>query len=240
MNAAAQSALVVENLTVLYGAVTAVDDLSLTVRVGEAVAVIGSNGAGKTSLLKAIMGLAPSSSKSILFFGESVAGRPTHALATRGIGYVPEGRELFGGMSVQDELLIGARLLSAADRARKLDQMFALFPRLGERRTQITRTLSGGEQQMLAIARIVVMDPKLLLLDEPSLGLAPVIQDSVYATLDVLKRNGLPILLVEQNAFRALRICERAYVVELGRVTRQGASADLLSDPSIQSAYLGS
>ncbi|MFZ2157092.1 MAG: ABC transporter ATP-binding protein [Bradyrhizobium sp.] len=211
----------------------------MTLRSTEAVAVIGSNGAGKTSMLKGIMGIISSSADAIHFFGHSIASLPAHKIANCGMGYVPEGRELFLGMSVEEELLIGGRKLSRMERPRKLTQMYELFPRLRERRQQITRTMSGGEQQMVAIARTLMAEPKLLLLDEPSLGLAPVIQDVVYETFEVLRQRGLPILLVEQNAFRALKLCDRAYVLELGKITREGPSDELLNDPSIRASYLG-
>ena len=235
----AGDALCVEGLSVSYGSIAAVHRVSLTVAPGEAVAVIGSNGAGKTSMLSGIMGVVPASSARLSFFGRAIAGMPAHEIARAGIGYVPEGRQLFLGMSVEEELLIGGRRLGTSAREDKLARVFDLFPRLRERRGQITRTMSGGEQQMLAIARILMGNPRLLLLDEPSLGLAPVIQDVVYDTLAALRREGLSILLVEQNAYRALKLCDRAYVIELGRVTHEGTSAFMLDNPAIQSAYLG-
>ena len=234
------AALAVEGLNVAYGTVQAVKSVGLHIGLGEAVAVIGSNGAGKTSMLKAIMGLIPSSARTRSFFGKPLGALPAHRVARLGIGYVPEGRELFPGLSVEEELLIGGRHLSRAECAAKMDQMFDLFPRLKERRKQITRTMSGGEQQMVAIARVLMTSPKLLLLDEPSLGLAPVIQDVVYDTLAALNASGMTILLVEQNAYRALKLCARAYVLELGAIVRAAPSADLLNDPAIKAAYLGS
>ena len=238
-DAAPPPALNVDRLKVAYAGTPAVRGVSLTVAKGEAVAVIGSNGAGKTSLLKGIMGLAPATASGIEFDGVAITGKPTHLLSRQGIGYVPEGRELFRGLAVEEELQIGGRFLAAVDYARRLEEVFGLFPRLAERRQQITRTLSGGEQQMLAIGRILMAGPRLLLLDEPSLGLAPVIQDAVYGTLETLRERGLSMLLVEQNAYRALRLCRRAYVLELGSVTREAASEDLMNDPAIQAAYLG-
>jgi branched-chain amino acid transport system ATP-binding protein len=211
----------------------------VVVQTGEAVAVIGSNGAGKTSMLRGIMRLVTAPVQRLELFGQSVRTLRTHVINHAGIGYVPEGRELFPGLTVQEELLIGGRRLSRSERGVQLEAMFAMFPRLGERHRQITRTLSGGEQQMLAIARTLMAKPKLLLLDEPSLGLAPVIQDLVYGTLETLRRQGLSMLLVEQNAFRALKLCNRAYVLELGRITREGSSDELLGDATIQAAYLG-
>lgn len=232
-------ALSINDLRVRYGAITAVDGISLTVKQGEAVAVIGSNGAGKTSMLKGIMGLAGSTSSGIQFNGRSVEGTPTHKRARQGIGYVPEGRELFPGLTVREELLIGGRYLTSSARRQRIEDIHGLFPRLQERDSQITSTLSGGEQQMVAIARTLMMSPKLLLLDEPSLGLAPVIQDVVYAALAELKQRGLSILLVEQNVHRAFQICDRAYVLELGKFTADGPSETLKNDAAVQKAYLG-
>lgn len=231
--------LKVEHLEVAYGGTPAVRGISLTVAKGEVVTVIGSNGAGKTSMLQGITGLVASRAATIEFEGHPIAGMPTHALARLGIGYVPEGRELFRGLSVEEELKIGGRFLGGDTYATRLDEVFALFPRLKERRKQITRTMSGGEQQMLAIGRILMAEPKLLLLDEPSLGLAPVIQDAVYGALKMLRDKGLSMLLVEQNAYRALRLASRAYVLELGQITREASSDELIHDPAIQAAYLG-
>jgi branched-chain amino acid transport system ATP-binding protein len=232
--------LSVRNLRVNHGAVLAVRGIDLTVGHNEAVAVIGGNGAGKTSMLRGIMGLASAAADAIDFNGSPIAGLRTHVIARSGIGYVPEGRELFPGLTVQEELLIGGRRIARAERDVGLEEMFALFPRLKERRTQITRTLSGGEQQMVAIARCLLTRPRLLLLDEPSLGLAPVIQDVVYQALASLRQTrALPILLVEQNAHRALVLCSRAYVLDLGRITMTADSTTLRNDPAIQAAYLG-
>jgi branched-chain amino acid transport system ATP-binding protein len=229
----------VEQLSVAYGAIRAVREVSLCVGAGEAVAVIGSNGAGKSSMLRGIMQLVKSRSTLIELFGEAVNNTATHAFVRHGVGYVPEGRELFMVLTVEEEMLIGGRRLARTDRAPQLERMFALFPRLKERRRQVTRTLSGGEQQMVAIARTLMGQPRLLLLDEPSLGLAPIIQDTVFDALGRLRADGLPILIVEQNAFRALKLCDRAYVIELGRITREGSSEAFRSDESIRSAYLG-
>jgi branched-chain amino acid transport system ATP-binding protein len=233
-------ALEVRDLRVRYGAVEAVHGVDLIVGKDEAVAVIGGNGAGKTSVLRGIMALAATRAEAIRFRGASIARMRTHDIARAGIGYVPEGRELFPGLTVQEELLLGGRFLARAERQAKLEEIFALFPRLRERRGQITRSLSGGEQQMVAIARALLTKPRLLLLDEPSLGLAPVIQDLVYEALATLRRTeSLPMLLVEQNAHRALELCSRAYVLKLGCVTHVADSATLRGDPAIQAAYLG-
>ena len=232
--------LSVRSLSVEYGAVAAVRGIDLTVGENEAVAVIGANGAGKTSMLRGIMGLAGVTAQEIRFNGISITALRTHAIARAGIGYVPEGRELFPGLTVNEELLLGGRFLPREERAAKLEEIHALFPRLRERRNQITRTLSGGEQQMVAIARTLMTKPRLLLLDEPSLGLAPVIQDVVYGALTKLRlAERMPMLLVEQNAHRALDLCSRAYVLELGRIIRSDDSATLRDDPMIQAAYLG-
>lgn len=234
-----QHALVVEGLEVRYDTVPVVHGIHVVVQTGEAVAVIGSNGAGKTSMLRGIMRLVTAPVQRLELFGQSVRALRTHMINHAGIGYVPEGRELFPGLTVQEELLIGGRRLPRSERGVQLEAMFTMFPRLRERHRQVTRTLSGGEQQMLAIARTLMARPRLLLLDEPSLGLAPVIQDLVYGTLETLRRQGLSMLLVEQNAFRALKLCSRAYVLELGRITREGGSDELLGDAAIQAAYLG-
>jgi branched-chain amino acid transport system ATP-binding protein len=234
------AALLVKNLRVAYGTVEAVRGIDLVVGEDEAVAVIGSNGAGKTSMLRGIMGLATAHVDEIRVGNGSIASLRTYAIARAGIGYVPEGRELFPGLTVLEELLLGGQFLTRGEREVKLAQSFQLFPRLQERRQQITRTLSGGEQQMVAIARTLMTKPRLLLLDEPSLGLAPVIQDAVYAALADLRRTGpMPMLLVEQNAHRALDLCSRAYVLELGRITLSANSVTLRNDPAIQAAYLG-
>lgn len=226
------------DLHVRFGAVAAVQGVSLEVAAAEAVAIIGSNGAGKSSLLRGIMGLVPAHGL-VTVGGRTMSGRSTNHIAREGVGYVPEGRELFSGMTVTEELLIGGRRLAVAERRQRLDRVLALFPRLAERRTQLTRTMSGGEQQMVAIGRTLMMGPRLLLLDEPSLGLAPVIQDVVYAALTVLRDEGLTILLVEQNANRALDLCRRAYVLALGQFIRTGSSETLRHDPDVRAAYLG-
>jgi branched-chain amino acid transport system ATP-binding protein len=239
MSQSTAPALRVEELTVRYGGITAVKGISLDVGVAEAVAVIGSNGAGKTSMLQGIMRLAPATSREVSFEGRSLKACEAHELAHLGIGYVPEGRELFPGLTVREELLLGGRKHSKPENDRRLDEIYTLFPRLKERHAQITSTLSGGEQQMVAIARTLMMGPRLLLLDEPSLGLAPVIQDVVYAALDKLKAAGLSMLLVEQNAHRAFQLCRRAYVLELGAIRREGLSDVLKSDADVRHAYLG-
>jgi branched-chain amino acid transport system ATP-binding protein len=235
----AQDMLVVRGLRVFYRSAEAVHGIDLRVQAGEAVAVVGSNGAGKTSTLRGIMGLAQISADEITFQGEDVKRRPTFRISRAGMGFVPEGRELFPGLNVSEELLLGARLLPRAQRQQRLELVFTLFPRLAERRQQVCRTLSGGEQQMLALGRVLMTGPRLLLLDEPSLGLAPLLQDAVFDALRQLRDEGMPLLLVEQNVHRALNLCTRAYVLELGHITREGPAAELRQDPEIQRAYLG-
>jgi branched-chain amino acid transport system ATP-binding protein len=190
-------------------------------------------------MLKGIMGLANATCTAIRLHADPIQGVATHKLTRLGIGYVPEGRELFPGLTVREELLIGGRYLASNELRQRISEIHTLFPRLQERDSQITSTLSGGEQQMVAIARTLMMSPRLLLLDEPSLGLAPVIQDVVYSALAELKKRGLSILLVEQNAHRAFQLCDRAYVLELGAFTSEGPSEILKNDAAVQKAYLG-
>ena len=223
-----------------YGDLTAVRDVSLEVRTGEIVALIGSNGAGKTTTLRAICGLLPLRGGRVELDGASIAGRPPSAIVAGGIAHVPEGRQLFPTMTVLENLELGARTPeSRRRRAESLDRVIALFPRLGERRGQIAGTLSGGEQQMTAIGRALMARPRLLMLDEPSLGLAPVMVTSIFENLRTINRDGVTILLVEQNVLRALRLSHRAYVLENGTITLTGPSTQLLADDTIKRAYLG-
>ena len=223
-----------------YGDVVAVRAVSLEVRAGEIVALIGSNGAGKTTTLRAISGLLPLRGGRVELDGRSLSGLGPAAVVRAGVAHVPEGRQLFPTMTVRENLELGAR--TAEGRARRADtlaRVFELFPRLAERRGQVAGTLSGGEQQMVAIGRALMARPRLLMLDEPSLGLAPVVVASIFANLAAINRDGLTILLVEQNVLRALRCSHRAYVLENGTVTLSGASAALLADERIKRAYLG-
>jgi branched-chain amino acid transport system ATP-binding protein len=223
-----------------YGDVTAVRAVSLEVRAGEIVALIGSNGAGKTTTLRAISGLLPLRQGTVDLDGRRISGLGSAAIVAAGIAHVPEGRQLFPTMTVQENLELGAR--TAEGRARRgetLARVFELFPRLSERQRQLAGTLSGGEQQMVAIGRALMARPRLLMLDEPSLGLAPVVVGSIFANLTAINRGGLTILLVEQNVLRALRLSHRAYVLENGTITLAGASATLLADERIRRAYLG-
>jgi branched-chain amino acid transport system ATP-binding protein len=223
-----------------YGDVVAVRGVSLEVRAGEIVALIGGNGAGKTTTLRAIAGLLPLRAGTIALDGRRLNGLGSATVVQAGVAHVPEGRQLFPTMTVRENLELGAR--TAEGRARRpetLTRVFDLFPRLGERRTQLAGTLSGGEQQMVAIGRALMARPRLLMLDEPSLGLAPVVVGSIFANLAAINRDGLTILLVEQNVLRALRCSHRAYVLENGTITLTGASATLLTDERIRRAYLG-
>jgi len=223
-----------------YGDVVAVRSVSLEVRAGEIVALIGSNGAGKTTTLRAIAGLLPLRSGSVELEGRRLNGLGSAAVVRAGVAHVPEGRQLFPTMTVDENLELGARTAGGrAHRPQTLARVFDLFPRLGERRAQLAGTLSGGEQQMVAIGRALMARPRLLMLDEPSLGLAPVVVGSIFANLAAINRDGLTILLVEQNVLRALRCSHRAYVLENGTITLSGTSATLLADERIKRAYLG-
>jgi branched-chain amino acid transport system ATP-binding protein len=223
-----------------YGDVLAVRGVSLTVEPGELVALIGSNGAGKTTTLRAVSGLLPCRRGAIELDGERIDGLTPAQIVARGIAHVPEGRQLFPGMTVLENLELGARTPAARRRrAETLAGVFALFPRLAERRTQLAGSLSGGEQQMCAVGRALMACPRLLMLDEPSLGLAPVMVASIFDNLARINREGTTVLLVEQNVLAALRLSRRAYVLENGTVTLEGAREQLLADESIKRAYLG-
>jgi branched-chain amino acid transport system ATP-binding protein len=222
-----------------YGDLTAISGVSLEVRDGEAVALIGSNGAGKTTTLRTISGLLPLRAGRIEFEGARLDGRRSAEIVARGIAHVPEGRQLFPSLTVRDNLELGAR---AADRARRRDALelvFTLFPRLRERERQLAGTLSGGEQQMCAIGRGLMARPRLLLLDEPSLGLAPVMVKLIFETLQHVNDTGTTIMLVEQNVPRALQLSHRGYVLENGRLVLDGTRASLLASPHVKQAYLG-
>ena len=232
--------LSVEELRVSYGAVKALDKVSVHVAEGEVVTVIGSNGAGKTTLMKAIAGLLRSRSGTIAFTGRDITGSEAHAVVGQGISLVPEGRQVFGRMSVEENLLLGAYSRPADALDDDFERCFALFPRLRERRSQRAGTLSGGEQQMLAIARGLMSRPRLLLMDEPSLGLAPRLVAKTFEVIESLRAGGTTILMVEQMARLALKVSDRGYVLEHGRIVHEGRSADLLEDPRVLGAYLGS
>jgi len=229
----------VECLAVAYGRIEALHGIDLEVRTGEIVALLGANGAGKTTLLKAISGLQRVRSGRILFDGRSVAGVKPHERVVLGIAHAPEGRQIFKALSVQDNLLLGAYRRRDARIAEDIDKVYAMFPVLGDMRRRTAADLSGGQQQMLAIGRALAGAPRLLLLDEPSLGLAPKIIEQIFQVLDALRATGMTILVVEQNAAAALSIADRGYVLETGRVVHSGGGRSLLADPTVRSAYLG-
>jgi branched-chain amino acid transport system ATP-binding protein len=231
----------VQDIHVHYGKVEALKGISFQVETGEVVTLIGANGAGKTTTLKTISGVRPLSRGHILFEGESISGVPPHRLVERGICQSPEGRAIFPGMTVLENLEMGAYARTGKDRAApaEYERVFALFPRLAERRKQPGGTLSGGEQQMLAIGRALMARPKLLLLDEPSMGLAPLLVAQIFSIITEINEQGMTILLVEQNAAQALQRAHRGYVMETGRVVKTASAAALLDDESVRNAYLG-
>ncbi len=238
--AVAQPLLQVRGLQVSYGGIQAVRGLELTVNQGELVCLIGTNGAGKSSTLRAICGLVPGTRGEIVYAGESIVGGSPFMLVRQGLVMVPEGRGIFGQLTIEENLAIGA--YSRRDKAqvrRDIDHVFSLFPRLLERRSQTAGTLSGGEQQMLAMGRAMLSKPRLLLLDEPSMGLAPLMVEAVFNVVRNLAAEGVTILLVEQNARLALEMAQRGYVMESGQITLQGRAADLLHEPRVRAAYLG-
>jgi branched-chain amino acid transport system ATP-binding protein len=223
-----------------YGSVPAISDVSISVGEGEAVGLLGANGAGKSTTLRAISGLIRTTSGSITFLGADLAALPPHKIAELGIAHVPEGRQVFPELTVKENLEVGAYIPSAkAERNRTLELVFGIFPALAERRNQLAGTMSGGEQQMLAVGRGLMLKPRLLMLDEPSLGLAPVITDATFAKIQEVHAMGTAILLVEQNVSRALGMVQRAYVLESGKVIIQGSSAELANNKQVQAAYLG-
>jgi branched-chain amino acid transport system ATP-binding protein len=232
--------LVVERLSVAYGKVEAVHDVSLRVAPGSIVTVIGPNGAGKTTLLAAIVGLLPLRSGSIRYAGDDAAALSVEARVARGLVLVPEKRELFASMSVADNLELGAFACRRdTDRRARLDDVYARFPRLADRRTQLAGTLSGGERQMLALGRALMGAPRLLMLDEPSLGLAPLIVREIFTIIATLRATGVSILLVEQNARAALQVADHGYVLETGELALSGPSEDLRANPRVAATYLG-
>ncbi len=234
------SSLELRRLEVAYGGVVAVDGVSLSISDGAVVCILGANGAGKSSLLKSIVGLVRARAGQILLDGEDIAAMPSYEAVTRGITLCPEGRRLFPSMSVFDNLRMGAyRLASRDEFARRLDRVFALFPRLEERASQIAGSLSGGEQQMAAIGRALMSGPRVLLLDEPSLGLAPKMVAEVARIITEINRSGITVVLVEQNAKLALRLSHYGYVLESGRLALEGDSRRLLDDPYVKAIYLG-
>jgi branched-chain amino acid transport system ATP-binding protein len=231
--------LAVEKLTCAYGRIEVLHGASLEVRAGEVVGLLGANGAGKTTLLRAISGVRAVAAGSIRFEGNAIEALPSHTRVALGIIQVPEGRQLFAPLSVEDNLKLGAWSRRSADTTSDIERVFAMFPALGEMRKLPAGALSGGQQQMLAIGRALMASPRLLLLDEPSLGLAPILVDQILQVIRDLKRNGLTILLVEQNAVAALAIADRAYVLETGRVILSGTAAEMQVNRRVREAYLG-
>ena len=241
MPAENQALLRVDALQVHYGAVQALKGVSLHVNAGEVVTIIGGNGAGKSTLMKAISGLEPAAAGSIQFLGQDITRTPGHLRVPLGIAQSPEGRQVFADQTVHDNLMLGAyhRKDGAAQIAADIEKQFETFPRLRERREQMAGTMSGGEQQMLAIGRALMSKPRLLLLDEPTLGLAPLIIAQIFEIIKAVREQGVTVFLVEQNANQALQIADRGYVLETGRVTLEDSGANLLRNQDIRKAYLG-
>lgn len=232
--------LEVEAVDTYYGRVQALRGVSLTIDDGEIVTLIGSNGAGKTTTLRTISGLARPTRGRVRLRGADIGGLPPNRVVMRGIGHAPEGRRVFARMSVRDNLFLGAYVRKDAAGIRSDEErVFSFFPRLRERRNQIAGTLSGGEQQMLAIGRALMSRPKVLLLDEPSLGLAPILVDTIFQVIREINSQGTTILLIEQNAAKALQVANRGYVLETGRIVQEGSAKALLESPDVQRAYLG-
>ncbi len=233
--------LEVKNLVVNYGVITALQGISLTVKQGEIVTLIGANGAGKTTTLRTISGLLKASGGEVLYQGQPITNLPAHRLVKLGIAHVPEGRMVFANLTVLENLMMGAFLVrTKAAIAQELDSVFGIFPRLKEREKQIAGTLSGGEQQMLAIGRALMSKPNFLMLDEPSLGIAPLLLQKIFDKIvEINRQRGITILLVEQNANLALEISRHGYVLETGRIILQDSSAKLRQNPQVRSAYLG-
>ncbi len=230
--------LVVEDLFVSYGSIEAVKGISFTVNRGELVTILGANGAGKTTTMRTISGLIKAKSGSIRYKNIELTSLPAHKIVALGISQAPEGRRVFGTLTVEENLFLGAYTKDKLNK-KVLSWIYELFPRLKERKNQLAGTLSGGEQQMLAIGRALMSEPELLLLDEPSLGLAPVLVKTIFETIKQIKEEGTTILLVEQNAKAALKLADRGYVLEVGKIVMEGTSEELISSPKIQEAYLG-
>ena len=231
--------LTVEGINVYYGAIHAIKDVSFSVEEGEIVTLIGANGAGKTTTLQTISGLLHSRTGSITFQGKNISNVHPHLLVAHGLAQVPEGRRIFLQMSVEENLEMGAYTQPSSGVAKDLEMVYAQFPRLKERRRQVAGTLSGGEQQMLAMGRALMSHPKLLMMDEPSMGLAPILVEQIFEIIRDLNKQGATILLVEQNAQMALSVAHRGYVLETGKVVTTGTGAELLKDEAVKKAYLG-
>ena len=240
MSASPERVLEVQDLRVSYGAIEALKGVSLHLDAGEIVTLIGANGAGKSTTLRAIMGLVPASGGEVRFHGAPTGDVPTFRLVRQGLILVPEGRAIFANLSVRENLDMGAySRRDTREIAQDFERVFTIFPRLKERDKQTGGTLSGGEQQMLAIGRALMSRPKVLLLDEPSLGLAPILVHTIFEAIEAIHREGTPVLLVEQNAMAALKHSNRAYVLETGTVALEGSSAEVLANPRVKEAYLG-
>jgi branched-chain amino acid transport system ATP-binding protein len=232
--------LEVKDLEVYYGVICALKGISFEVNEGEIVSLIGANGAGKTTMMQSVVGIIPKRSGSVIFDGQDITKTPCHKIVQLGMTQVPEGRRIFQELSVYDNLVMGAYTVKNQQQFKEdLEKIFDKFPRLAERRNQIAGTLSGGEQQMLAMSRALMIRPKLLMLDEPSMGLAPILVDQIFEIIKELNAAGTTILLVEQNASKALEISDRAYVLETGSVTLSGTGKELANSPEVQKAYLG-
>jgi branched-chain amino acid transport system ATP-binding protein len=231
--------LEVEDLHVSYGAIEAVKGISFTVDEGQVVTLIGGNGAGKTTTLRTLSGLLKPTEGDIRFAGKSIRGMPGHEIVRLGIAHAPEGRRIFGRMTIQENLDLGAYARSERDLAKEFERVYDLFPVLGERRGQNAGVLSGGEQQMLAIGRAMMSRPKMLMLDEPSMGLSPIMMHRIFSVIDELQSAGTTILLVEQNAHAALSLADHGYVIETGRIVLDGPGSELLHDEGVRKAYLG-
>ena len=232
--------LEVNNLEVYYGVICALKGISFHVNEGEIVSLIGANGAGKTTMMQSTVGIIPKKGGSVIFDGQDITKTPCHKIVQLGMTQVPEGRRIFQELTVYENLMMGAYTIKDQQQFKSdLDRVFELFPRLAERRKQIAGTLSGGEQQMLAMSRALMINPKLLMLDEPSMGLAPILVDQIFSIIKDLHKAGTTILLVEQNASKALEISDRAYVLETGKITLSGTGKELMQSPEVQKAYLG-
>ena len=232
--------LEVKNLEVYYGVICALKGISFEVNEGEIVSLIGANGAGKTTMMQSVVGLLPKKGGTVIFDGQDITKTPCHKIVQLGMTQVPEGRRIFQELSVYENLMMGAYTVKDQQCFKsELDKIYDLFPRLAERRNQIAGTLSGGEQQMLAMSRALMINPKLLMLDEPSMGLAPILVDQIFEIIKRLHEQGTTILLVEQNASKALEIADRAYVLETGAITATGTGAELASSDEVRKAYLG-
>ena len=232
--------LQIQDLTVRYGGITAVDGITMDIKEHETVALIGANGAGKTTTLHAVSGLLKAAGGSIVFDGTDITKIPAEQIVSRGVIQVPEGRQVFAKLTIEENLRLGAYLQKDKAKIKEsYEKAMTLFPILRERRKQAAGTLSGGEQQMLAIGRALMGNPRLLLLDEPSMGLSPLMTQQVFDVLSELKAGGMTILLVEQNAYEALTLSDRAYIMESGNITLEGRSSELIDDPRVKDAYLG-